>query len=606
MASPFRVRVFRGEQLLDERIFNETLVKLGRHSSTHVPLDDRSASFVHAVLTVDGDEIALTDISGRGTFVNGKSIGKKVLAQGDEIRIAGLRVLVDLPPLTATAPAPLPPVPAPAPSPAPTVAAAAPAQTEEGAASKAGVEPEPAPPTVERPEACPQSSFGTYVPSEPRPPRRLRPNERPALQLSCYWGDQLLQVTQHREPKTILMGPTPRCEVKAGSRERPLIEPADGGFALNVEEGLRAHLRRGDDVRELEPGVHALEPTDLAWLETGHLRVEACFAAAPEPARVPVAQSIDFRLVNLVLAISFVAAAFAIAAQFRDKDDLVADDLSAASNLYVQVMEPLRRAKLRTDALPSLDPTEPAAPAPKHSGPEGQAGDPTVKHRKPAIGAVGSIRVDTKTLVTRPGLLAELGGPNAANLLGLGGVKGDVIAALGNLTGPSYGNAAGVGGLGLRGGEPGGGGMSAHTYGIGDIKTVGRAIGNDLYGTGHVLKADKTMPTIQIDSDPPETNGSLDPELVRKVIRSHVSQIRFCYEERLASKPSLAGKIRIRFLVNGEGRVPKASIAEGTTIEDPQLLACLLSRFRSWEFPAPKGGGSALVTYPVWLRPTGE
>ncbi|MGC4117504.1 MAG: AgmX/PglI C-terminal domain-containing protein [Myxococcales bacterium] len=607
MASPFRVRVYRGEQLLDERIFNETLVKLGRHSSAHVPLDDRGASFVHAVITVDGDELALTDISGRGTFINGKSIGKRVLLPGDEIRIAGLRVVVDVPAQPAAVPSPAseptlePPVvaaPQPAPEPAPVpLSEPAPVPVSEPS-------PAPVPPPVERSEPRAASPFGTFVAAPPKPPRPLARDERPALQLSCFWGDQLLQVTQHREPQKILMGPTPRCEVKAGSRELPLIEPAEGGFALNVEEGFRAHLRRGEQIRELGPGVHALEPTDQAWLETGNLRVEACFAAAPQRVRVPIAETIDFRLVNLVLALSFVAAALAISAQFREEPDVVADDLSQLSQkMAIYVNQPIQRPKVRTDALASLETTE-AAPAPKHAGAEGKAGDPTVKHDKPAVGAIGKVHIDTKNLVTRTGVLAGFGGPSVSSVFGTRGVGGDVVAAVGNLQGPSFGSANGMAGLGLRGTGPGGGGASLRTFGIGDIQTVGKAIG---YGTKTGLPAEKKdAPIPQFDSSPPEVTGSIDPELIRQVIRSHVNQIRYCYEERLAMKPSLAGKVRIRFLVNGEGKVTQASVADGSTLNDSELSACLLSRFRSWIFPAPKGGGSALVTYPVWLRPTGE
>lgn len=593
MANPFRVRVFRGEQLLDERTFTDTLVKLGRHSSAHVHLDDRSASFVHAVLTVDGDELALTDVSGRGTFVNGKSVGKKVLVSGDEVRIAGLRILVDrpAPAVEAAVPTAVEPPPAPVAVAVPLVAAPAPM-------------PELQPVEPPSPEPRPRAAFGTFVPQEPTPPRPLLAHERPALQLSCFWGDQLLQVTQHAEPRKVLMGPTPRCEVKAGSRELPLIEPAEGGFALNVEEGLRAHLRRGGRVRELEPGLHALDPTDLAWVETGHLRVEACFAAAAQRASMPLAETIDFRLVNLVLAVSFVAAAFAISAQFRDQDDIVADDLAQVPQRFViYATQPTKPPKFRTDAIPSLD-TADAAPAPKHSGDEGQAGDPTVTHKRPAIGAIGKVHLDTQKLVSRSGLLAGLGGPALNNMLGGGFQSGEVVAALGNLTGPSYGSAGGMSGLGLRGSGPGGGGSSLRTFGIGGIETRGKLTG---YGTRTGLPAGpKDSPPPGFDSTPPETDGSVDPELIRQVIRAHASQIRFCYEERLASRPDLAGKVRVRFLIDGQGHVAQASIADGSTLDDGPLGACLLSRFRSWLFPAPKGGGTALVTYPVWLRPAGD
>ena len=610
MPSPFRVRVFRGEQLLDERIFNDTLVKLGRHSSAQVPLEDRSAAFVHAVLTLDGDKLALTDISGRGTFVNGKSISKRILQPDDEIRIAGLRILIDWP--AAATPGVDPPatpgVEAPAPSsdapPSPTTALEA-AASQEPAAS------EPAHGSVlDRIVQFPRRAFGSYVAREPATPRTLRSRDTPALQLACYWGDKLLQLSQHSKPQVLAMGPAAHCAVKAGSWERRLIEPdGDGGFALHVEDGERAHLRRGGKNRELGPGVHPLEPSDLAWLELEGLRVEASFAARPPRIKAPLGASVDFRLVNLVLLLTLLAAAFAISAAFHVSEDLVGDDFGQIDPLVVRVMEPIQRAHQVAEAVAQREKREPAEQPPKHQGADSMAGDPILKNRRRAFGAIGKVRLDTRDLAPRPGLLAGLGSPAVVNVMGAVGFQGDVRAALGNLVGPTAGAAAGLGGLGLRGSIPdGGGGGVAQTVGIGDVHTLGRASGNDRYGTGLGLIADgkSRPPTVLPDSTPPEIGGALDPEIVRQVIRSHVSQIRFCYESRLASRPSLEGKIRVRFLVASDGRVPQASIAEGSTLHDSELSECILSRFRSWIFPSPKGGGSALVTYPFWLRPNGE
>jgi hypothetical protein len=189
-------------------------------------------------------------------------------------------------------------------------------------------------------------------------------------------------------------------------------------------------------------------------------------------------------------------------------------------------------------------------------------------------------------------------------LIGSGGISEGLRAALGNLNGNTVGAASGFEGMGLRDRGPGGGG-ELHSYGIGNIKALshGRDFGSDrasLHG------GDKERPTPDFPAGPPETTGSLDPEDVRRVIRSHVSQIRFCYEQRLMVNPGLSGKLRVRFLVGSSGDVPEASMAEGTTISDSSLRSCILTRVRSWVFPSPKGGGSALVTYPIWLKPSGE
>jgi TonB family protein len=151
---------------------------------------------------------------------------------------------------------------------------------------------------------------------------------------------------------------------------------------------------------------------------------------------------------------------------------------------------------------------------------------------------------------------------------------------------------------------PGGGGDSWRSVGIGSVFRPGLRTGT---GVGPNLKRDGgPKPVPHFFEEPPVTEGALDPELVRKVIHSHVSQIRFCYEQELSHKPDLAGRVRVRFTVNGAGDVPAASIAEGTNISDPELRACILSRVRGWQFPAPKGGGSAIVTYPFLLQPSGE
>jgi len=199
------------------------------------------------------------------------------------------------------------------------------------------------------------------------------------------------------------------------------------------------------------------------------------------------------------------------------------------------------------------------------------------------------------------------GGPSSGTVFSGGGLESGLRAAFGNIRGPAYGAAGGMDGLGLRGMDRGGGG-EARTYGIGNVWSRGRSNGEDGLGSGVQLTRDPSAkkPGPWIDSPPPEMTGSIDRDLVRQVIRSHVSQIRFCYESRLAVLPDLAGKVRVRFVIGGEGEVTQAGIDEGTTISDATLRTCVVSKVRGWLFPKPKGGGTAVVTYPFWLRPSGE
>ncbi|MBI5545580.1 MAG: AgmX/PglI C-terminal domain-containing protein [Deltaproteobacteria bacterium] len=631
MTSPFRVRVFQGDKMLEERIFNDRLVKLGRHKTAQVKLDDRGAAFVHAVLTTENEEIALTDMSGpRGTFVNGKLIGKKLLVPGDEIRIAGLRILVDRP---GAEPPPSPPVlvlePAPSPvqgqpvTPQDTPAAAGVAlgaDTSAAAAREILRETRPAPqPFVESaPTSEPRSvldlephfpdrPFGSFVPHEPQPPKRKLNVGRPAaLQLSAWWGDTRLQVIQPDEPQAIWMGPTHRCALQAPGAERVLVEPLDGGFALHVDSFSKAKRRRGDHLESLGAGVHALEPGDFAWLETGGLRVEASFVDRPSPAKTPWASRLDYGLLNIILALTFVAAAFAVAVETREETDLVADDLAPHARLAIRLTHPITaKPRFRTDAPELSLETAEREPTRRAPGVEGEAGDPKKPRTHKKMGALGSVVIDTQQLASSRGLLASVQGPNVSGVFGKGGIDSGVIASLGNLRGPSYGAAGGEGGLGMVGRGPGGGG-DPHTIGIGRIDLVARGVREGRDGIPSLKRDTKSTPTPEFDDTPPETDGTLDPEHVRRIIRSHVSQIRYCYEQRLVSVPDLAGKVRVRFTVDAQGDVPAASATEGTTINDRGLLQCILSRVRSWKFPSPKGGGSAIVTYPFWLRPSGE
>jgi len=92
-------------------------------------------------------------------------------------------------------------------------------------------------------------------------------------------------------------------------------------------------------------------------------------------------------------------------------------------------------------------------------------------------------------------------------------------------------------------------------------------------------------------------SGSLPPDVIRKVVQRSMGRIRFCYEQGLAANPSLAGKVKIHFVIASDGTVATATDSD-STLGDPAVTACITRTFLSMVFPAPSGGIVTAV-YPL-------
>lgn len=94
-----------------------------------------------------------------------------------------------------------------------------------------------------------------------------------------------------------------------------------------------------------------------------------------------------------------------------------------------------------------------------------------------------------------------------------------------------------------------------------------------------------------------EVRGSLSREVITRVIRSHVGEVRSCYERELARRPGLAGRLTVSFVISPTGAVQIATVSS-TTMDDPAVESCVAAAARRWRFPAPEGGGVVRVSYP--------
>jgi Ca-activated chloride channel family protein len=166
----------------------------------------------------------------------------------------------------------------------------------------------------------------------------------------------------------------------------------------------------------------------------------------------------------------------------------------------------------------------------------------------------------------------------------------------GQLLGGGYG--FGSGGLGLRGTGAGGGGRAA-AYGalsaLGTSPRGGISNGISLSGRG------KSRASVRMAA-PTAVAGSLDKNVILRVIKAHQRQIRHCYERQLQRSPKLAGKLMLSFTIGPDGRVRAAKLKQDT-VGDDALGRCVVSRIKRMRFPKPAGGGTVEVAYPFIFRP---
>ena len=106
-------------------------------------------------------------------------------------------------------------------------------------------------------------------------------------------------------------------------------------------------------------------------------------------------------------------------------------------------------------------------------------------------------------------------------------------------------------------------------------------------------------------SSSPTAFVPLDKEIIRNVIRYHLGEVRTCFEQALIRRPTLAGRVTVRFTISPEGTVTSATV-EKTTLGDANVEKCITSCVATWVFPKPLRGRFVLVSYPFILKPAGD
>lgn len=256
-------------------------------------------------------------------------------------------------------------------------------------------------------------------------------------------------------------------------------------------------------------------------------------------------------------------------------------------------------------------------------GPQGRMGDPQARQsarRYQLRGPRDNVdphlaRQAALEQARSAGILSLLGSRNEvfARLFGAGSVLGtDMANVLGSLEGNTLGDAYGIGGLGLVGTGRGGGGRGEF-IGLGSLGTIGRGSGvgrGDGYGRGVGRLGRCSDGTgrcgayVGVIAGRAEVTGSLDKEVIRRVIRRHINEWKYCYQKELQANPNLGGRLALRFTIGPDGRVLASTLGE-SNVGNAEVESCMVQAVRRWQFPRPRGGGIVVVNYPVRVRLAG-
>lgn len=93
--------------------------------------------------------------------------------------------------------------------------------------------------------------------------------------------------------------------------------------------------------------------------------------------------------------------------------------------------------------------------------------------------------------------------------------------------------------------------------------------------------------------------GSMDPELLRKILREYLPQFRHCYQQELERSEDAKGVVDLNFRIGKAGKVTSAKVKSKKAKFSKSGTNCMVGVLRLIDFPKPKGGGMVDVRQPL-------
>ncbi len=406
-----------------------------------------------------------------------------------------------------------------------------------------------------------------------------------------------------------------------------LVEPMPGGFALNLSPAMRAELLTPLQALPLRPDFGRAEaplmlPADACLrVSCGEVAFDL-YAAEPAAAVARPRFGAGWRAharYDAGVALALLALLLIVRAIPDDPRSVSLDDIGRNGRFASMVTIPLDVNSPEVDQKIAAIKAPGGGGAKAAKGPQGPAGD---KKAKPADGRraiEGNTPKDARDVageIRKNSILQLLDGPRSGALGAVMDDKpalgDDAATVLGHLQGTNIAAAYGTG-LGLVGTGAFGGGTGEHTLGAGVIGTLGKFGAGDGVGDGpgrgpYGSGVGRLRTRRTITPDPilgvATVRGQLDKEIIRRIVRRHVNEVKYCYDQALARQPKLDGRLVTQFTISGTGQV-LASVVQSSTLGSPAVEMCVVNAVRRWQFPAPEKGGLVIVSYPFQFSPAG-
>jgi hypothetical protein len=128
--------------------------------------------------------------------------------------------------------------------------------------------------------------------------------------------------------------------------------------------------------------------------------------------------------------------------------------------------------------------------------------------------------------------------------------------------------------------------------------TVSAGLAERLAATGDVLSFESAWRSER----PGKVAGTISRPNVTQVIRNQGADIKSCYDASFDKLPDDSrGRVVVRFVVDGAGHVPAATIASNE-LGVPEVACCLAERVTQWAFVPPTTGDFVIIEYPFSVR----
>jgi hypothetical protein len=606
MAHPIptiKLSVYAGDKLLSESTFQRDVINIGKMSRSHVRVDDDNVSRMHCAIEVTrSGSVEIADLgSTNGTFVNGERITRVELQSGDEIIVGGTRFVIDI-----------------------TAAAAAPEDAPKKAKRRRKAKPAPVAPATYDAETYllnPAPEFGSG---------------RYALEVVQLWGKSVLRADAFHKPVTIQVGEERGNqfvvpEEVLGATAYTLVEAQGDRFALNLGGKYQGEARVNGDIQPFDALRSKGKSLELAVdtrakVEVGGFTFLVGYQEIPNKPKTAFFKHFNIQE-QIYMALSLIAhAAFLIMLSLIPEEQLYASrDSSRSMTSMIQAIqiaekeaeveeeideekeEKEKEFKVETKEMevkeePDNSPVIEVVEKEKKKDTLLSKLDPKERKEK--------IRQDVQNkglnkILNNTNLMADLDKKDG-DILGVAN-KGRVLAARGEggelSTFDPFGGQAGA--------EAGSGGFDVPTTSVGgrggtggpsQIADLGKeAVTGGEKGLGKVSGLNNKETRVKVDVLTPQVSDGYDRETVRRIIRSQMGQIKWCYQKALQREPDLGGKIVLGFLIGPNGATQGPKVVSNNMGTD-EVGECIAQKALRWQFPAPPNGAVVKVSYPFLFK----